>query len=157
MKQTILCVLIASSVHCFSQADSLPDPEVYFFAVLVKDIDRSISWYSKMLGFQVVDQLASEERGFKQANLKRAGVALELIESKSLIFPEDILGSYSRETRIAGFFKFGLKISDFDNWIIFLTQSHVEFSGNVVTDRLSGKKMVIIKDPDGNRIQLFEN
>ena len=32
----------------------------------------------------------------------------------------------------------------------------IEFHGQVVHDANSGKKMVIIRDPDGNRIQFFE-
>jgi len=35
-------------------------------------------------------------------------------------------------------------------------ESKVDFNGGVVEDPVSGKKMVIILDPDGNRIQLFE-
>lgn len=43
----------------------------------------------------------------------------------------------------------------FDQWVASLQKSGVEFHGKVVGDPLTKQKMVIIKDPDGNRIQLF--
>ena len=45
---------------------------------------------------------------------------------------------------------------EFDDWVDTLKHAKVEFYGDVVTDELSGKRMLLIKDPDGNRIQLFE-
>ena len=57
---------------------------------------------------------------------------------------------------MGGFFKFGMKIPDFDQWISHLTDAKAEMHGEVVIDPVSEKRMLIIKDPDGNRIQLFE-
>ena len=45
---------------------------------------------------------------------------------------------------------------DFDTWVARLKATGVEFQGDVVIDKTSGKKMLVVKDPDGNRIQLFE-
>jgi predicted enzyme related to lactoylglutathione lyase len=36
-------------------------------------------------------------------------------------------------------------------------ETGTEFNGQVVKDKNSGKRMVVIFDPDGNRIQLFED
>jgi len=35
-------------------------------------------------------------------------------------------------------------------------QANLEFNRNVVTDSLSGKILAIVRDLDGNRIQVFE-
>ena len=57
---------------------------------------------------------------------------------------------------IDGFFKIGFLVDEFDAWVNRLREAEVEIHGRVVTDKNLGKRMLIIKDPDGNRIQLFE-
>ncbi|MFT5778629.1 MAG: catechol 2,3-dioxygenase-like lactoylglutathione lyase family enzyme [Crocinitomicaceae bacterium] len=37
----------------------------------MKDFDASLKWYSDVLRFEVVNKTESDERGFKQANLKQ--------------------------------------------------------------------------------------
>ena len=81
---------------------------------------------------------------------------IELIELNSSISPNDLLTDYPKKTKMTGFFKIGFIVSGFDAWVNFLNQSKVEFHGKVVTDKTSNKRTVIVKDPDGNRIQIFE-
>lgn len=152
----LILILTLTFASTTAQTESLPDPEAYFSAIIVNNIDESITWYSSIMGFEVLNKVVLEERGISQANLKRGAVLLELIELKSAVNAGDVLKTYSKKTKIKGFFKFGLLVSEFDAWIDFLEKSNVVFNGSVVTDPQSGKKMVVIKDPDGNRIQLFE-
>lgn len=157
MKKPLFIVsLIWTSFIAYGQKDPLPDPEAYFTAIIVNDMESSINWYSDHFGFKVLNSIESEERGFKQANLKRGQILIELIELESSLTPKKLLTNYPAKTKIDGFFKFGLIVSDFDRWVASLRDSKVEFYGDVVTDTVSGKRMVILKDPDGNRIQLFE-
>lgn len=157
MKQVfILLYLFLVPLINFGQEKSLPNPEAYFSAIIVNDIETSIVWYSSNFGFKVLNKIDSEERGFKQANLKCGNMLIELIELDSSLSPTSLLENYPKKTKIDGFFKFGFLVSEFDNWIENLKQSNVVFSGTVVTDDLTGKKMIILLDPDGNRIQLFE-
>ena len=151
-----IAILFCTSSFCNAQSEYLTEPEAYFSALIVSDIDRSIVWYSNNFGLKVLDKTESKERGFKQANLKRGNILIELIELKSAISLKDVDANINDKTRIIGFFKIGFLVSDFDNWISHLNDSKVDFHGTVVTDNISGKKMVIVKDPDGNRIQLFE-
>ena len=155
-KLLIILILTYLPFIGHAQSDILPDPEAYFSALIVNDIDNSISWYSSNLGFKVLNKNEFKEMGFKQANLKRGNILIELIELKSAISPRDVVPNYNNKTRIVGFFKIGFLVADFEKWINHLTQLKVDFHGKVVTDNISGKKMVIIKDPDGNRIQIFE-
>ncbi len=148
----LICIPLLS----FAQKDTLPALEAYFSAIIVKDIDASIKWYAEILGFDLINKIESEERGFKLSNLKREGVLLELIELKSALSLKDIASDYNAKTRINGLFKTGFLVSDFQAWMNHLTKNDVDFYGGVVTDPTSGKKMIIVTDPDGNRIQLFE-
>lgn len=153
MKYLLAIVLIIVSVHQIQAQDiPLSDPQPYFSAFIVSDIDSSIHWYSDILSFELLNKTENEERGFYQANLKRGKTLVELIQ---------LAGTQSQteaapNVRLEGIFKIGYKVEDFDSWIIYLKDRKVTFRGDVVDDPVSGKRMVIIIDPDGNRIQFFE-
>ncbi|MEP2773931.1 MAG: VOC family protein [Fulvivirga sp.] len=142
---TCICLIAIGS---FSQAQDLSPT---FLAIIVSDMDSSIAWYQQKLGFEVVNQTANEARGFKQANLKTASTKLELIEIKNAVNPSD-----SIKSPLIGLFKFGFTTQKFDWWIEHLEQQAAHFHGRVVPDPHSGKRLVLVKDPDGNRIQIFE-
>lgn len=152
----IACLLFIITITGFSQAKELADPHGSFVAVIVNDIDVSISWYQEVLGFELIDRVDVPERGFRQSNLKRALMDIELIELKTAISQEEVLSKNPSVSHIHGIFKVGFQVSDFDAWLLHLTNAKVEFGGSVVTDQKTGKRMLIIKDPDSNRIQLFE-
>lgn len=139
-----------------AQQEELSDPVPYFMAVIVSDIDASIHWYGNTLGFDVLTKVDMSERGFRQANLKRGKAALELIEFTTALYPKEILKDQPKKTRIAGFFKFGFSVNDFDEWVSHLSDKIENLQDQIVKDPISGKRMMIILDPDGNRIQLFE-
>ncbi|MEP5612736.1 MAG: VOC family protein [Cyclobacteriaceae bacterium] len=139
-----------------SQASSLPAPKPYFSAIIVSDIAISIEWYTKNFGLEIVNQVENSERGFKQANLKRGSTWLELLELNNARSQSDLLANLPAKTKVEGYFKFGFTVSEFDEWIKFLTAVEVNLYGSVVEDPNSGKRMIIVLDPDGNRIQLFE-
>lgn len=155
--KNLLLVLCASAIICaHGQSTSLPDPKPYFSAIIVSDVENSIEWYSKNLGFEVLNRVDMSDRGFKQANLKRGSALVELIELNTAISQAELLQNRPQRSRIQGFFKFGFTVSELDSWVEFLTESGVQFNGSVVEDPNSGQRMVIVLDPDGNRIQLFE-
>jgi len=155
-KLKFIVILIWIPFLSYSQNESQPDIEAYFSAMIVNDIETSINWYSNVMGFIVLDKTESQERGFIQSNLKRENILIELIELEFAVTAKDVVPNYNEKTRIVGFFKTGFLVSDFDKWINHLTNQKVNFHGNVIADNISGKRMIIIKDPDGNRIQIFE-
>ncbi|MFY0631250.1 MAG: VOC family protein [Flavobacteriaceae bacterium] len=151
-----LLIIVLTVFNGYSQTTKLPDPEAYFSALIISDIEKSIDWYSNNLGFELINKNESKEMSYKQANLKRGNILIELIELESAVSPEVVIPSYTKKTRLQGFFKVGFLIADFDQWIQELTKLKVEFHGRVAKSNETGKRMVIVKDPDGNRIQLFE-
>jgi len=155
-KILIISYLIWIPFLSYAQNDSTQDLEAYFSAMIVSDFDSSINWYSNVLGFEVVNRIESVERGFKQSNLKRGGILIELIELDKAVNLEAIVPNYNNKMRTIGFFKIGFLVTDFDNWIDHLANKKVDFYGSTVTDDTTGKRMAIITDPDGNRIQIFE-
>ena len=157
MKQTLILIVAIGWMNLsFAQSEKLSDPSPYFAAIIVSNMDTSLQWYQEKLGFKVLNQVNMTDRGFRQANLQRGKALIELIELSAALHPKEILKSKSKKTRIGGFFKFGFTVKQFDKWLSHLQSCGAEFNGKVVVDKNSGKRMVIINDPDGNRIQLFE-
>lgn len=152
----ILISLMIFTNMAFAQKDTLPEIAPYFSAIIVKDLNTSLNWYVEKLGFAVFNKTELAARGIKQANLTRAGMAIELIELGTAITQDTLLTNFSQKTKIQGFFKLGFQVRDFDKWMLHLEATKANFYGGVVKDPVSGKRMVLITDPDGNRLQLFE-
>lgn len=127
-----------------------------FSAIIVQDIDQSKEWYINVLKLEVVNTFESEERGFKIINLANKNFQLELLELKTAVNPKEVIQGVDQNTRIVGLFKTGFKVKDFDSWIRHLRVHTVNFQGNIVTDPATNKRMLVVRDPDGNRIQFFE-
>lgn len=151
-----LALACTISLSGWSQSKDLADLSPFFTAIIVQDIDSSIFWYQEKLRFEVEDQLSLPERGFAQANLSNGQMKLELIQLESAIDPATALPNYTSKTRMHGIFKFGFEVKGFDAWQEHLKAVQAQFYGEVVSDPTSGVRMIIILDPDGNRIQLFE-
>ena len=90
-KLLIISALIWIPFFSYSQDDSNENLEAYFIAIIVSDFDSSISWYSDILGFEVVNRIESAERGFKQSNLKRGDVLIELIQLEKAVNLKDLV------------------------------------------------------------------
>ncbi|MEZ4991203.1 MAG: VOC family protein [Saprospiraceae bacterium] len=149
-------LLLLIPVVALSQREKLPAPIPYFNSIIVTDIDTTIHWYETILGFELINRTDNEERGFRQANLQGGNCLIELIQLKNAMSPEALMADQPANTRLTGYFKFGFKVTDFEAWMEYLENTGTEFQGSVVTDPTSGKRMMIIRDPDGNRVQLFE-
>lgn len=156
-KKILLLFLIGFSVLSQAQTKSTQDLKGYFSAIIVSDIDTSIDWYSNVFGLEMLNKTESKERGFKQSNLKKGTVLIELIELNNAINLKKDFPKFNKKVRFNGLFKIGFLVSDFDKWMLDFKKKKVSIYGNIVTDAISKKRMVIIMDPDGNRIQLFEN
>jgi glyoxylase I family protein len=145
-------ILLLFSINGFAQENSV---KPFFSAVIVQDMDASIDWYEGVLEFSVASRTDNEERGLRQANLVNSETVIELIEISSSIGIDEIQALKPNTRYVQGFFKFGLIVDDFDGWEQRLKQKGVEFRGESMYDSLTQRSMMIILDPDGNRIQLF--
>ena len=135
----------------FSKATS--KPRTNFFAIIVKDIDSSIKWYSDASGFDLINLNRIESKGLSIANLISADNKLELIQIDSSLSPSDLIAS---NQRMQGLFKVGFTVDKISPYISKLKKWNPDFDESVVTDLISNQSMIVFRDPDGNRIQLFE-
>lgn len=121
-------------------------PQAYFTAIIVSDIDRSVEWYQNLFDTEVLKRVEMPERGVRIAILKGDELLIELLQ---------LSDASKSEGRAQGFFKIGFMVEDIDNWVARLKGNEVEFYGGLVYDESLNKRTQILKDPDGNYIQLF--
>lgn len=154
-KYILILFLLLNSI-LYSQNTTTSNTEGMFVALIVKNIDESIRWYTQILSLEKINSNDLPERGLKQANLRREGIHVELIQLESAITPSEVLNKADGKKRITGIFKFGFKVSNFEHWQQHLLEKQIITTDDIVRDPNTNKRMVVFKDPDGNRIQIFE-
>ena len=145
--------LFGSIQTIIAQEQILPPLQACCSAIIVNDLDTSREWYSSILGFELANNFKNEEKGISIANLSHGTTQLELIEIAGSMAPDSLLKG---TTRLQGIFKFGMRIEDFDLWATYLIESDPSLKEQIVTNPVTRKRMLVMRDPDGNRIQLFE-
>lgn len=127
----------------------------YFTALIVEDIEVSTAWYSKHFGLKVISETNMPDRGFKQVNLQAEGMLIELLQIDAALDRDQVLAAASARF-VSGIFKIGFLISDLEKKAAALQSAGVEFRGSIVYDENLQTNMLIVLDPDGNYVQLFE-
>lgn len=152
MKKYLLIILLILTI------DRLPGQgiEPYFSAVIVKNIDSSVKWYTTVLELDILKRLESEEDGYKIVILGKADCLVELMELRSAISRDEVLKNAPAGSRITGIMKIGFQLNNIDSIFNRLKSMQVRFRGNMVTDQVTGRRMFIVEDPDGNLVQFFE-
>ena len=153
MKVPFLVFLV--SMTCVANCQNPEVLKPYFSSIIVSDMNQSLDWYTK-LGFEIVSRNEIKERGLKISNLKSEFGHIELIELRASASPKDLLEGFPDISRMQGFFKIGYVTTQFDDWIEYLQDQSMAVKEDVVEDPVSGNRMIVFKDPDGNRIQIFE-
>jgi catechol 2,3-dioxygenase-like lactoylglutathione lyase family enzyme len=155
MKRSFLITILLSGFILSARGQTKPFVP-YFTALTVKNIDSSIHWYSSALELRLRNRVDNAERGFKQAILVNDGIMIELVELAKGIAPDSVLARYSRGSNFQGFTKFGLAVPDIEKLFKQLSSAGIKLHGKMVTDPIDQKKTFLVKDPDGNLIQFFE-
>lgn len=117
-----------------------------FFAITTPDIDASAAWYTKHFDFAEVSRHELTERKIRMRNLTRDGAWLELIERPDA-------KDHGEDGVALGFFKSGFYVEDVEALHKSLTEAEVKVDHLIEDD---GLKFFTLRDPDGNRLQVFE-
>ncbi len=126
---------------------------VNHFAVSVRNLEESIEWYERVLGFEPI--VTNEIPGIdvKVAHMSAPGFVLELFDAKNALplpeerkFPNTDLHTHGNK-------HFSLTIADRD-----VTKKQLGELGVpvVMTADVWGTYGIFIQDPTGNLIELFE-
>jgi catechol 2,3-dioxygenase-like lactoylglutathione lyase family enzyme len=113
---------------------------------LVADVDRSVAFYRDHLGFELVEQM-----GAAFARVRRDDLVLWLsgpASSAARPMPD------GRQPAPGGWNRLVLEVDDLAGQVERSTASGVTFRNAIVTG--PGGKQILVDDPDGNPIELFE-
>ena len=140
-----------------STADDTPDlqhaGEGAFHAVSVLDLDASIAWYTKHLGFTVDSRGENDVRA--GALLSKPGSLLELAEFSGVV-EFGALNQDLESHQVAGVFKLGFVVEDIEVAFADLQASGAPILFGIVTAS-DGRKTFGVTDPDGNIVQYFDS
>ena len=113
---------------------------------IVTDVDRSVAFYQKHFGFALRKLIGSAI-----ANVAKDDLSLWLSGPESSAGQP--LSDQSRPVP-GGWNRFLIKVPDLDARVESLRREGVKFRGEIVAG--SGGRKIIVEDPDGNPIELFE-
>ncbi|HWO02145.1 MAG TPA: VOC family protein [Blastocatellia bacterium] len=113
---------------------------------MVKDVDRSISFYAKHLGFQL-----DRDDGPAFAVVSRGDLTLWLSGPQSSAarpMPD------GRRPEPGGWNRLVLQVEDLGSRVAEMKQAGIAFRNEIVVG--PGGKQILVQDPDGNLVELFE-
>jgi catechol 2,3-dioxygenase-like lactoylglutathione lyase family enzyme len=150
-KQTLRgAVLILCTLYPAQELGAQELPEVWvptigapqYFAVLVTDAEKSVQWYRRAFGLREVDRSAAEDGSWQIVNLSNDRLFVEIIRESGA------------QSGAGGFAKVGFYVPD--------VEVVADVVGRATGDRprvlafaQQGVRIVQIRDPDGNMIQLL--
>jgi len=113
---------------------------------LVKDVDRSIAFYTQHLGFALKQQM-----GPAFARVSRDDLILWLSGPQSSAarpMPD------GRRPEPGGWNRLVLEMKDLPSRVAEMKQAGLRFRNDIVVG--PGGKQILVEDPDGNPVELFE-
>src|ERR687886_2226328 len=113
---------------------------------LVKDVERSIAFYTKNLGFHLDQSMAPAF-----ARVSKAELTLWLAGPKSSAaraMPD------GRSPEPGGWNRFVLEVDDLSARVAEMKRAGLRFRNDIVVG--PGGKQILLEDPDGNVVELFE-
>ena len=113
---------------------------------LVKEVDRSIEFYTQHLGFKL-----EQHAGPAFASVSRGDLTLLLSgpgSSGARPLPD------GRQQQPGGWNRVLLDVEDLPSYLVKMKQAGLRFRSDIVTG--PGGRQVQLEDPDGNPIELFE-
>lgn len=116
-----------------------------FLALRVVDVDAASEWYAGVFDLEEVRRF--ERAGLSIRLLQRGGLRVELIEQGGTSEPPD---------RHLGLFKIGLYVEEIGPIHADLVARGLDVDDAVLTDDAFGVQTFVLRDPWGNRIQIFE-
>ena len=124
--------------------DAIQMPQ--YFALYVKDVDRSVAWYCSAFGLARLDGSAADDGSWRIENLGNEQLNVEIIRD----------GRAQEVDRALGFRKVGFYVRDVEEVAASIERATGERPRVVDFEQL-GQRILQLRDPDGNIIQLFSS
>mgnify|MGYP003647376472 CR=1 FL=1 len=129
-----------------------PEKPVHLFEVkmMARDVFQSAKWYAKHLNFKVTK---SKHREF--VILENGDFTLHIVTAKQTITASQVRMTPNKE-RINGFYELGFLCNDLDSLMYQYEGREIRRLKEPGFDMDYKTKTVVLADPDGNRVKLFQ-
>ena len=122
-----------------------------FFALSVPDATASARWYAEAFGLKVLADFKPDDSG-RVVILQSDSLLLEILELRAAQSP----GRAAKDSHLThGIFKVGFHVTDLDGAVRRLREMKADFETDIIDDRTHNLRFVLLRDPHGNRVQLF--
>ena len=125
----------------------MPNDETVNVRYMVDDVDESIAFYTKLLGFEVLTSAAPAFADVKRGNLRLL-----------LAGPEELGGPPDARRRArpdpGGWNRIHFIVDDIDAEVARLRDAGATFRNDIVEG--PGGKQILLEDPSGNVVELFQ-
>jgi catechol 2,3-dioxygenase-like lactoylglutathione lyase family enzyme len=124
----------------------MPNDEIVNVRYMVNDVDGSIAFYTKQLGFEVLTSAAPAFADVKRGNLRLLLAGPESSAGRPM--PD------GRKPGPGGWNRIHFVVDDIDAEVKRLRDAGATFRNNIVTG--PGGKQILLEDPSGNIVELFQ-
>lgn len=125
-----------------------------FIGLSVPDAKASATWYQQAFGLQVLRETEAPDGRARVLVLGSDSLLIELLQHRDAL-PFDSRSHKSR-AMVHGLFKVGFEVADLEMTLKQLRQLGAELmTADIVDDREQGLRYLLVRDNNGNLLQLF--
>ena len=124
----------------------MPSDEVVNVRYMVNDVDESIAFYTKLLGFEILTNFAPAFADVQRGNLRL--LLSGPTSSAGRPMPDGATPGPGGWNRIH------LLVDDIEAEVAQLRDAGAEFRNDIVTG--PGGKQILVQDPSGNVVEIFQ-
>ena len=150
-------IILASALLWLGDNTSADEPvRPVLIGIYVQNYHDSVTWYSSNFGFETTHENVNDSANLRVGWLDNGAFELE-IYSDIVPSPEAVRLNRDRFGMPSeGFVKLSLETNDLQNLADELSANGVEFVRDINENDLKpGQSWLMVKDPDGNLIQVF--
>jgi hypothetical protein len=151
----VAAAFFATGCAARDEAPPVPAAHPAFAAVVVEDADITGAWYGSVFGLEVRNDIDLGERGRILLLGAEGGLTVELLQITGSADPVAAIDGVGSRTQIRGPFKAGVFVADVDAVFADVTALGLDADDRVFADEALGLRTFILRDPEGNRIQVF--
>lgn len=144
MGRFFLCMLIGMMAFSCTQKPQFKIEEV---TIVANDPEVIAKWYTTNLAFQ--NPKANQE-------ILYGDFRIIFQKNENAVTRERLKEAFHVE-QIPGFFKIGFLTNRFNDMVARFRKNNVTLVGDVVYDKNLDRRTLVVKDPEGNHVQIFED
>jgi hypothetical protein len=148
----LLLVYILSCSQAIGQAvDTEDQVELVKVDMIARDVFETAKWYVKHLNFKV-----KKAKSREYAILEKGDFTLHITTSKHTVITSQVNLPVNKE-RINGFYELGFQCADLDSLLFQYEGRGIRTLKDLGYDMEYQTNTIVLADPDGNRVKLFQS